>query len=617
MRRTSRSSTMPSLSGHWRQSALRPRHLGRRRRGPCLASTLALVLPLLALLDLSVARAAPHPTHPASPAGGVTALLAMAPSRVTSPTGPRQLVQPIQPIQPFAAFAHVLRVPTDFTTIQAAVDAAQFGDLVLVSPSVYHESVKVKTAGITIRGMDRNATILDGQSLTSMPNGISVTADNVVIENLTAHNYVANGFFWSGVNGYRGSYLTAYDNGSYGIYAYDSTRGEFDHSYASGNPDSGFYIGGCFPCDALITDVLAENNGLGYSGTNAGGNLVIKDSTWRYNAAGIVPNTLDTEPMAPQRGATIIHNEVIANNNADVPQLFYPRAFLGVGIGLPGGDLNHVTDNHVVDQADYGIVVSGIVTPLGDNPDQMDFWLPSGNVVERNHVSGSGIADLVLAAPAGANNCFADNQAATTLPPLLELTHACGSPLTLLGGGDLSPTLRVFARYEYATGPNFTHRDWRTYPAPTMAQPSMPDVSAPRGDIFTEPFSLANTLPNQGLPAPVGTGGLGMLQPLGFTGYSIVQILLALYGNLVLFALYVVWLTTAIWELGHRDDLSLARRLGLGVLVVGVPIVGPIVYYFAGGSLLSRGFRLALIVGAPLVCLALTALLLVIANYTL
>jgi len=175
----------------------------------------------------------------------------------------------------------------------------------------------------------------------------------------------------------------------------------------------------------------------------------------------------------------------------------------------------------------------------------------------------------------------------------------------------------VFAGYAYATGPNLTHRAWRTYPAPSSSQPSMPDVSAPRGDIFTEPFPLANSLPNQGLPAPVGTGGPGMLQPLGFTGYSIVQILLALYGNLVLFALYVVWLTTAIWELGHRDDLSPVRRFGLGALVVGVPIVGPIVYYFAGGSLLSRSFRLALVVGAPLLCLALTVLLLVIANFTL
>ncbi|HEX6819072.1 MAG TPA: right-handed parallel beta-helix repeat-containing protein [Ktedonobacterales bacterium] len=510
-------------------------------------------------------------------------------------------------------FDRTLRVPADYPTIQAAVDAAQAGDLVLVSPGIYHEAVKVKTAGVTIRGTDRNTVILDGQS--QMPNGIFVSGDNVILEDLTAHNYAGNGFQWSHVTGYRGSYLTAYDNGDYGLYALHSTQGEFDHDYASGNPDSGFYIGECFPCDALITNVLSENNGLGYSGTNAGGNLIIRNSTWRHNAAGIVPNTLDSELMAPERGTTITSNEIIENNNADAPQFFYPRAELGIGIGLPGANLNYVADNHIVDQADYGILVSGI---FDDN-----FWLASGNVVERNRISGSGIADLALASPIGANNCFTDNVAATTLPPLLELTHPCGSPLALDGGGDFSPTLRVFARYVNACGPTFPscgHRvlgsAWQTYKVPDP-QPNMPDVNAPRGDIFTEPFPLANTLPNDGLPIPVGSGGPGMLQPLGFTGYSIVQLLLALYGNLLLFALYAVWLTMAIWELGHRDDLSPGRKFGLGALVVGVPLIGPIVYYFAGGSKLGRGFRLGLVVGAPLLCIVVTVILLVIASFTL
>ena len=44
-----------------------------------------------------------------------------------------------------------------------------------------------------------------------------------------------------------------------------------------------------------IDGVTAEHNALGYSGTNAGGNLQIVRSMWRFNWAGIVPNTLDTE----------------------------------------------------------------------------------------------------------------------------------------------------------------------------------------------------------------------------------------------------------------------------------------------------------------------------------
>ncbi|HVD88057.1 MAG TPA: hypothetical protein VNB91_04045, partial [Jatrophihabitantaceae bacterium] len=82
------------------------------------------------------------------------------------------------------------------------------------------------------------------------------------------------------------------DPEDYGIYAFDSADGLFEHSYASGSPDSGFYIGQCRPCDAVIDQVVAERNALGYSGTNAGGNLQIVRSVWRDNWAGIVPNTL-------------------------------------------------------------------------------------------------------------------------------------------------------------------------------------------------------------------------------------------------------------------------------------------------------------------------------------
>jgi hypothetical protein len=66
--------------------------------------------------------------------------------------------------------------------------------------------------------MDRNGVVLDGEFRRT--NGIRVLgADSVTIENMTARRYVLNGFYWTGVDGYRGSYLTAYNDGDYGIYA--------------------------------------------------------------------------------------------------------------------------------------------------------------------------------------------------------------------------------------------------------------------------------------------------------------------------------------------------------------------------------------------------------------
>src|SRR5687768_8898644 len=99
------------------------------------------------------------------------------------------------------------RVPQEYPTIQNAVDAANPGDLVLVDKGVYVESVFVTTPSVTIRGVDRNEVVLDGQF--TFGNGIMVGANAVAIENMTARNFTLNGFYWTGVEGFRGSYLTA------------------------------------------------------------------------------------------------------------------------------------------------------------------------------------------------------------------------------------------------------------------------------------------------------------------------------------------------------------------------------------------------------------------------
>ena len=45
-------------------------------------------------------------------------------------------------VQPVAATTR--RVPTDFSTIQAAVEASGVGDTVLVLPGTYHENILIR-----------------------------------------------------------------------------------------------------------------------------------------------------------------------------------------------------------------------------------------------------------------------------------------------------------------------------------------------------------------------------------------------------------------------------------------------------------------------------------------
>jgi plastocyanin len=322
-----------------------------------------------------------------------------------------------------------INVPEDYPTIQQAVDAAAPGSLVLVEPGTYHEAVTVGTPDLVIRGVDRNETILDGAF--ELDNGFKVLADGVAIENITAQNYTVNGFFWTGVEGYRGSYLTALRNGDYGVYAFDSVQGQFDHSYGAGSPDAGFYIGQCYPCDALITDVLAEFNGIGYSGTNAGGNLLIVNSEFRKNRIGIVPNSGTYEEEYPERETTIVGNVVHGNSNPATPSISIAQTAFGNGILLAGGLDNIVERNVVLGHDNLGIGIIPLPEKVldPDNPDAIDFE-SRGNRVVDNVVNDSGVADLFVVTNLsdgadGGDNCFSGNAYEVSLPADVEDLLPC------------------------------------------------------------------------------------------------------------------------------------------------------------------------------------------------
>lgn len=294
-----------------------------------------------------------------------------------------------------AATGTVRRVPQQYRTIQGAVDAAVPGDLVLVDTGTYREEVTVNTPSLVLRGTDRNRVVIDGEFL--RPNGVTVFADGVAVENLTVRHHTANGVFWTGVTGYRGRYLTATSNGDYGIYAFDSRDGLLEESHASGSPDAGFYIGQCDPCDAVVRRVVAEDNALGFSGTNASGPLHILGSTWRRNRGGIVPNSLDTELHPPQHDVVIRGNLIHDNNSRSAPGTGLSPLAWGNGVVIGGGRGNVVTDNVIANHAGHGVLVA----PLID----AHWWPATGNVVRDNRVANSGRAHVAVGGPTSAGNC--------------------------------------------------------------------------------------------------------------------------------------------------------------------------------------------------------------------
>ena len=148
--------------------------------------------------------------------GGVTlVLLVAAVTRVSAASGQE---------------TRVIRVPGDAETIQLGIEMTEPGDLVLLDPGTYPGEVVVPEAaeGITIRGVDRGSVVLDGGY--EQEHAISVHADGVTLENLTATGFEGNAFEWIDVEGFTGRYLTAWNVEYYGIYAISSSDGLIEDS---------------------------------------------------------------------------------------------------------------------------------------------------------------------------------------------------------------------------------------------------------------------------------------------------------------------------------------------------------------------------------------------------
>ncbi len=524
-----------------------------------------------------------------SPGAGMIGTVAVG--DVPLPGGTGSVTPEIE--QPPAGFSDTVRVPHDEPTIQAGVDAVKPGGMVLVAPGVYDEQVTVTTPYITIRGENRNTTIIDGGF--ERANGIQVIeADGVVIQNLTARNNLLNGFYWSRVHGYWGSYLTAYDNGDYGLFAYDSVYGQFDHSYASGSPDSGFYIGQCSPCHAVITDVTSTNNAAGFSGTNAGGDLAIVNSEWFGNLAGIVPNTLDSERYPPQRDAVIAGNDVHDNGNPGAPTLALTYPAFGTGILVTGGRDNLVSQNLVEDSGTYGI----LVVPIFDE----HLWVTAGNAVRDNIVHRSGVADLGLGAPSEGGDCFANNDAATSQPPAIELLYPCSGVRPFpAGGGSMAPTISFLARYLEVLDGAVPGGDWRTQPAPPP-QPQMegdpadaPPIIAIGGENVPQPFRIRDATSIRPTSGPTVSKEIAIMGVPLATSWG--GLLIGLYGYVLPFVLYATWVAVAMWDLIRQESAPMPHRTRWMLVVLVVPFIGPLLYFGFGRSPIPRQLRLVLTVG--------------------
>jgi parallel beta-helix repeat protein len=351
------------------------------------------------------------------------------------------------------AAAHTSRTMVVTTTIQAAVDAAQPGDTILVPPGTYRESVLVTKSHLTIVGS--RAAILDAQGF---PTGIRVgtgtisrggpapacpplAVEGFTLDGLTITHGGFSGVFLVGVDGYHLTGTRYVDNPVYGPFPVCSRNGRIDFNQVVGGGsaagpslDTGIYVGDDDQVTVRHNSVTNYVIGVVVENTI---HATVQNNLLQGNTAGIYVAVLPDHPRPFTDDVVVERNQVLHNN---LPNPVPPDSGdeiggvpTGVGIVNLGSDHVVVRHNRVLGNDSLGVIVLrnlfGPVDPRIE-PDP-DFNQVRGNVILHNGQHPDPVraitpgADIVYDGT-GTGNCFADNVFKTEFPAGITALFACG-----------------------------------------------------------------------------------------------------------------------------------------------------------------------------------------------
>jgi nitrous oxidase accessory protein NosD len=292
-------------------------------------------------------------------------------------------------------------------SIQAALDAANPGDTVLVHRGTYRESLQIDTDSIRLEG--DHARLLEPASPSDTlcnqfapVTGICVVGQGdletgvvsdyvsrVLIKGFTIEGFSGDGILAAGSELLRVSHDRLLDNGGYGAFALISKRPHYLHDVASGNSAPGLYVGDSPQANAVVRDNRSTgNNGEGILLRSAVGGEV-SDNSLRGNCAGLL--ALADAP-GPAGMFQIHHNRVRQNNKAcpGEPEEGEPP-ISGLGIAVVGAFGTDVSRNKVRGNQPSGdsFLSGGIAVTEGVGGTD-----PQNDAVRRNKAFDNGPDDL-------------------------------------------------------------------------------------------------------------------------------------------------------------------------------------------------------------------------------
>jgi len=283
-------------------------------------------------------------------------------------------------------------------SLQQKLIEAQYGDVIEI-PAGTHEitrSLSLNVSGVTIRGVGIDNSILSFRNQIQGAEGLLVSADDFIIENLAIEDTVGDALKINESDNvivrnvrteWTGGALTT--NGAYGIYPVQSTNVLIEGAVAIGASDAGIYVG-------QSNQIIVRNSRAEY---NVAG-IEIENSTFAdvynnvatNNTGGILVFDLPNLPVQGGRNTRVFNNEILENNTAN----FAPEGNIvgtvpaGSGLMVLANDNIEVFGNTFTDNDSANIIiVSYYITerPFED-PNYDPF--PEGINIHNNFFNGGG-----------------------------------------------------------------------------------------------------------------------------------------------------------------------------------------------------------------------------------
>ncbi|MHB8997497.1 MAG: FlgD immunoglobulin-like domain containing protein [Armatimonadota bacterium] len=288
------------------------------------------------------------------------------------------------------SFAATINVPADYTSIQAAIDAAATGDVIIVAPGIYTESLMIDQKQIVLRSTDPSSKAVVASTIIKSSGG-----GVVAFYEGTTRQTVLSGFKITGG--------VAYAPGG-GIYCVGASP-TITRCLISGNKSTvggcGIYFGNGAPAitnNTIIGNIPTLNTstcGGGIYGVITEGeyapliaNNVIRNNTAKHGGGVYL-----------EGGAPILKNNTISGNQSTA---------MGNGGGVNWDDAKGIISGNVIEgnssqQSGGGIFYGDTKAPL-----------ITGNIIRNNSALLCGGGLYSIASGVVSNNIISGNAATTT-----------------------------------------------------------------------------------------------------------------------------------------------------------------------------------------------------------